>query len=209
MGFSLANAIKREVPGNMLPFVGFCIALNVTAGYLTALIKLPLYLDAIGTVLLAALCGPWIAAIAGSISNLLFGALGNPTMIFFIPTMIAIALFSSAVARWGWFRRWYLVVLGGILQGVVAAVISAPISAYLFSGVTLGGTDFLVIYFRSMGNSILDSVLYQGLSSDPVDKTITYLIVFSLLMNLPRRILQKFPRHSNIIRPSSSHADAT
>jgi energy-coupling factor transport system substrate-specific component len=207
MGFSITERIQRETPGALLPFVAFCVALNLTAGQLTALLKIPLYLDAVGTVLLAVLCGPWVASIAGAASNLLAGAFGNPTMIFFIPVMVAIAVFSSFVARRGWFRTWYLVVGGGIVQGIIAALISAPISAYLFSGVTLGGTDLLVIFFRSMGHSLLDSVFYQGLSSDPIDKTITYLIAYFLVMNIPRRLLQKFPGHIHLVKsaPQQTH----
>jgi energy-coupling factor transport system substrate-specific component len=104
----------------------------------------------------------------------------------------------------GWFRKWYLVVLGGILQGVLAALASAPISAYLFSGVMMAGTDFLVLYFRAMGNTLLKSVVYQGLASDPVDKLVSYLIVFFLTRNLPQRLLSRLRSASNVRRTGST-----
>jgi len=192
MGRSIRSQLAEELRGAGLPFVAFSIALNLTAGQLAAAIKLPIYLDSLGTVLTAVLCGPWSAILAGIASNVLAAAFGNPTMIFFIPVMVVIGGFTGFLARHGWFRHWYLVPLGGMLQGVLAACASAPIAAYLFSGVTLGGTDFLVLYFRSVGNSILQSVFYQGLSSDPADKIITYLLVFFLCRNLPLRLLQRF-----------------
>lgn len=196
--FSIGEKISKEIKGVGFPFLAFGIALNLTAGQITVALKIPMYLDSIGTVLIAVLCGPWSAIIAGSFSNLLASALGNPAMMFFIPVMIVIGAFSGFIAARGWFRVWYLVLLGGVIQGVIAAAASAPISAYLFSGVMLAGTDFLVIYFRSLGNSLLESVFYQGLASDPVDKTITYIIVFLLVRNFPKSLLQRFHGATNV-----------
>lgn len=205
----IRRQIVQETSGPSLPFIAFSIALNLTVGYITAALKIPLYLDSIGTVLTAVLIGPWAAILAGTFSNVFASALGSPTMIFFIPVMIVIGAFTGFVAKLGWFRKWYLVVPGGLAQGVLAAVTSAPISAFLFSGVTLAGTDFVVLYFRSMGNSILQSVFYQGLTSDPADKALTYLIVFFVVNNLPRQLLSKFPGSSNLLptSPQEEHED--
>jgi energy-coupling factor transport system substrate-specific component len=198
---SIRQRIADEMTGAALPFVAFCIALNLTAGQITAALKIPIYLDSVGTILVAVLIGPWSAVICGSAANLLAAALGNPTMMFFIPVVVVIGAFTGFLARLGWFRKWYLVVLGGILQGILAAIVSAPISAYLFSGVMMAGTDFVVLYFRAMGNTLLKSVLYQGLASDPVDKVVSYLIVFFLTRNLPQRLLSRLRGASNV-RPT-------
>jgi energy-coupling factor transport system substrate-specific component len=119
---------------------------------------------------------------------------------------VVIGAFTGYLARAGWFRRWYLVALGGILQGILAAIVSAPISAYLFGGVMMAGTDFLVLYFRSVGNTLLNSVFYQGLTSDPVDKLITYLLVFFITRSLPRRLLSRLRGASNLKETPSRHA---
>ncbi len=195
----LKSSIKHETSGIAIPFIAFGAALNLSLGQLTALIKLPFYFDSIGTVLVAVLCGPWAAILAGSVANIVSSFMFSPTWVFFIPTVIAIGAFTGFWGRRGFFRRWYTAVPGGLVQGIIAAVISAPISAYLFSGITLGGTDFLVIYFRAVGKSILESTFLQGLASDPVDKMLTYLIAFLILKRLPYRLLIRFPRHENIL----------
>jgi len=195
---TVREQFQLEIEGAGLPFVAFCIALNLSAGQLAAALKLPIYLDSVGTVLVAVLCGPWSAISAGVISNVLASAFGNPAMVFFAPVTAVIGGFTGFIASHGWFRRWYIVPLGGILQGALAAIASAPIAAYLFSGVMLAGTDVLVLYFRSVGNTLLQSVFFQGLSSDPVDKTITYILVFLLCRNLPIRLLQRFRGGNNL-----------
>lgn len=199
---SIRRQILEETSGPALPFIAFCIALNLTVGQITSALKLPIYLDSIGTVLTAVLIGPWSGIISGLLSNLMASAFGSPTMIFFAPVMIVIGGFTGFIAKRGWFKKWYLVVLGGICQGILAGAMSAPISAYMFGGVMMAGTDFLVLYFRSTGNSLLDSVIFQGLISDPADKIISYLVVFFLTKNLPRRLVARFRGSSNILNPN-------
>ncbi|HCA81817.1 MAG TPA: ECF transporter S component [Bacteroidetes bacterium] len=201
MSKSIRQRIAEELTGPALPFVAFCIALNLTVGQVTAALKIPLYLDSIGTILVAVLVGPWSAVFCGSAANLLAAAFGNPTMMFFIPVVAVIGTFTGIIAKLGWFRKWYLVCLGGILQGILAALVSAPISAYLFGGVMMAGTDFLVLYFRSVGNTLMDSVLYQGLASDPADKLVSYFIVFLLVKNLPQRLLARLHGAGNLRTP--------
>jgi len=86
------------------------------------------------------------------------------------------------------------VVVCGAICGVISALLSAPISAYFFGGVTGSGTDFLVGAFQKAGSDLSSAVLQQGLISDPIDKTITYIIVFTLLRALSRRFIARFPQ---------------
>ena len=195
---SIRDKVREELSGPSIPFIAFGIALNLTVGQIAIALKIPLYLDSIGTILVAVLVGPYAGIIAGSVANLMAAAVGNPTMMFFIPVVIVIGAFTGFVARIGWFKRWYLCVLGGMLQGVLAAVVSAPISSYLFGGTMMAGTDALVYFFRSTGHNILTSVFYQGLTSDPIDKTVSYLFVFFLLRNIPSRLVSKFKGASNV-----------
>ena len=81
--------------------------------------------------------------------------------------------------------RLFPVWVGGLTTGIVAAAISAPIAAGVFGGVTGGGTDALVALFRTLGLNVLQSAFPQGLTSDPLDKTISFTIVFLILGALP------------------------
>ena len=102
---------------------------------------------------------------------------------------IAIAVFIALlVYRWassGDNARLFPVWVGGLTTGIVAAAISAPIAAGVFGGVTGGGTDALVALFRTLGLNVFQSAFAQGLTSDPLDKTISYTIVYVILGALP------------------------
>jgi hypothetical protein len=86
------------------------------------------------------------------------------------------------------------VFMAGLFCGIVSAIISAPISAVVFGGVTGSGTDLLVAAFQEAGSSLQEAVLKQGLLSDPIDKTLTFFIVFALLGALSRRFVARFPQ---------------
>ncbi len=203
----MRGKISEEFSGPMLPFIAFCVALNLTVGQIAAALKIPVYLDSIGTVLLAVLGGPVSAIVAGSFANLLAAAFGNPPMMFFIPVAVLIGSFTALLAKLGLFRSWYRVPFGGICQGILGAILSAPISAYFFGGVTMSGSDFIVMLFRFKGFSLFESTLRQGLIMDPIDKIISYVIVFALIRSLPDRLLQRFPGAPNVRTPAS-HPDA-
>ena len=76
----------------------------------------------------------------------------------------------------------------------MAAAISAPIAAGVFGGVTGAGTDALVALFRTLGLNVFQSAFAQGLTSDPLDKTISYTIVFVILSALPITVRTMYSR---------------
>jgi energy-coupling factor transport system substrate-specific component len=52
----------------------------------------------------------------------------------------------------------------------------------------------VVAIFRGIGLGILPSTFAQGVSSDPLDKTASFLIVWLIVRALPLRFLARFPR---------------
>ncbi len=112
---------------------------------------------------------------------------------------VAVVALLVAAGAWAWARRgenarFFPVWIGGLTTGLVAAAISAPISAGAFGGVTGGGTDALVALFRTLGLNVFQSAFAQGLTSDPLDKTISYTIVFLILGALPLTVRTMFSR---------------
>jgi len=95
--------------------------------------------------------------------------------------------------------RLFPVWIGGLTTGLVAAAMSAPIAAGVFGGVTGGGTDALVALFRTLGLNIFQSAFAQGLTSDPLDKTISYTVVFLILSALPVTVRTMFVRGEDTV----------
>src|ERR1044071_988462 len=54
------------------------MAINIAIGQIVVLLKLPVFLDSIGTVLVAVICGPWAGALTGALSNTIWGLAIDP-----------------------------------------------------------------------------------------------------------------------------------
>src|SRR6185295_6864262 len=137
----------------------------------------------------------------GSPDPFLFGwnltglALPDPLgMIIAAVLAVLVLVLVFTWARRGENARLFPVWVGGLTTGLVAAAISAPIAAGVFGGVTGGGTDALVALFRTLGLNVLQSAFAQGLTSDPLDKTISYTIVFIILSALPITVRTMYSR---------------
>jgi energy-coupling factor transport system substrate-specific component len=163
------------------------------------------YLIAATAISAAALVFALIRLLAGPTSSLLSDVIGDVQFTGFamadtVALLVAVGgalLVGTLVGVWaraGEHARLFPVWVGGFTTGLVAALIAAPIVAGVFGGVTGGGTDALVALFRTLGLSIFQSALAQGVTSDPLDKTISYTIVFVVLTALPITVRTMFSR---------------
>lgn len=167
------------------------IALNISFGQLAGTLGLPIYLDALGTVLVAVLAGPAAGAATGVLSNAIWG-LFNPFALPFAAGSAAIGLLAGLAARWGMFRRIYLVPVAGLLTGVVGGLLAAPVAAFMFGAAGTMGTNAIVAAFRAMGDTLLVAATKQGLTSDTIDKLIIFTVVALIVYALPRRTRNSF-----------------
>ena len=274
------ESIARQFDTRTIVLMPIAIAINIVLGQTVgAALKIPVYLDSIGTILVGVLAGPIPGALTGLLTNLIwtFVLAGTPfSGPYAWPYAIVaaeIGLLAGALGYFGVFRSrpntppaglvagvvvalaiigglvWYgilpyyrdlgtvqffgdlskvdplfvglgiliagilvltaigllirlfaardlgvaYVLVGGAICGIISAFISAPITA-LLGGVTGSGTDVLVAAFQQAGSTLQEAVLQQGLISDPIDKTITYVVVFTLLVTLSRRFTARFPQ---------------
>lgn len=191
--------IKRDFTTVTIVLIPVAIAINIAVGQLVFALKIPLFLDSIGTVLVGVLAGGWAGALTGFLANTIWALTGlNVTYGPFAAVAAVIGLLAGLFSDIGWMKRWWKVILAGLITGAVAATLSAPISAYVFGGVTGGGTDALVAFFRNAGAGVLGASFAQGAVSDPLDKAITFLIVWAIVRGLPRRFLARFPRAEKV-----------
>ncbi len=166
-------------------------ALNITVGYLAYLLKIPLYLDSIGTILVASLCGWKYGIIVGLVSLAILTVTSIPTIFAFAGTVVVISVVTSALTRLGFLKKLKITIIGGLVIGICAAFLSAPITTFFYGGVTLAGSDFITALFKTTGLPLWMSVLISSLITDPIDKLACALICFALIRSLPPRMLER------------------
>ena len=281
-------SITSQFDTRTLVLMPIAIAFNIILGQAVgAALKIPIYLDSIGTILVGALCGPIPGALTGLLANMLWSYAVPPPFHSDISGAFAIVaavigLLAGVFGRMGWLRPrpnktysqlavgaivavglivvlTYLAFLGytailgspslepgsdntlflilgwlalamvvatavglvlllfvrrdltaayvvvaGVITGLIAAAISAPISANVFGGVTGAGTDFLVAAFRQAGADISAATLGQGLISDPIDKVVTFFVVYIILSAMAIRTKARFPQGERLVDAEAS-----
>ena len=285
------ESITRQFDTRTLVLMPVAMAVNIVLGTAVAsALKIPIYLDSIGTVLVAALAGPLAGAATGFLTNVVWTYLapppfGSPFAVPFAVVAVVVGLLAGTFARWGWFRprpdssgrhlliggaltigavavmvvlalrAWLAaaeggdlrpetdetaflilgwvamllvvgtavglvvllvrrrdlaaayVVAAGVATGLVAAFLAAPIAAGLFGGVTGSGADFVIAAFRQAGADLQQAVLGQSLISDPVDKVITYFVVYLILGAMATRTKARFPQGEYLLPLDNAEDD--
>ncbi|MCG3167167.1 MAG: hypothetical protein POELPBGB_02951 [Bacteroidia bacterium] len=158
------------------------VFLNISLATIVQLLKVPIYLDAVGTICAVLLIGWRGGAIVGILSFTFMTISGfGPYHIYFSGTQVAIASFIYVMAYNKLFKSVLTVLLTGVLLGLIAAIVSAPVIVFLFGGVEGNGAGLITAFLIKTGHTIIQSVLLKGLSIEPFDKTIQCLIAYYLI----------------------------
>lgn len=188
----LLIATVPVLPARTLGLIPIAMIINSVVGEIVGSIGLPLYLDTIGTVMVAALAGPIAGMTTGALNNLVWGLL-NPAALPFAAGAALIGYLSGVfIHKFNAFKNVGTVVLYGLLLGVIGGMVAAPVAAFVYGGTAGVGTGALVSLFREMGASLIASVTTQAFISDPVDKVIVMLIAFFTVKALPKRTVSAF-----------------
>jgi energy-coupling factor transport system substrate-specific component len=173
------------------------IAINLTIGQIVLVLKLPVYLDSIGTVLVGVICGPWAGALTGALTNIIAGMILDPGWLPWFPVAAAIGGTAGVMANIGYFKNWWKVVVTGFVIALVATVVGTPISIAVFGGLSASGSSLITAFLLETGRSLLASVLTTNFISEPLDKIATSLLAFAIIDGLSVRYLARFPRGEN------------
>lgn len=177
-----------------LTTLALCGVINILGGTIALLLRLPVYLDSIGTVLAAALFGP-AAGVLGLISGLISGMTSDVYAFYYIPVQLVIGLVAGLVFRrlrpshtagsrseslslrsmgWKLFPAALVISLPG-------TVVSSTITAVVFGGITSSGSTVLVQLLHSLGMNLTLSVCVVQAMTDFVDRMIVLAVVLVIL----------------------------
>lgn len=190
--------MKTQFSSSTLVLIVISIAINIIGGQLSLIMKLPLFLDSIGTIISALVAGPWVALLTGLLSNLFRGLVSSPIAIVFAPIAMVIGLTAGLLARAGLFTTLPRVILSGIIIALALTVIAVPFRVYLFGGTSGSGADFLIDYLHAVGEGLLLSVSFTVIGTNLVDKVLSAIIAWLLIRCLPQRALRNFPQLARV-----------
>lgn len=192
-------SIKRDFSMLAILVIPIAVAVNFVGGQLASLLKLPMYLDTIGTIFTGMLCGPWVGAVAGGLTNVVTG-IANPVNFAFIPVNVLAGLVTGFLSRGRMFSTWWKWLISMLIMAFVSIASAAPIVVLVYGGITGSGTSLITAAAMAAGANIWSAVIGTEGIWTVVDRIISFLISYMVIKVVPARTLVKFGCGENFIK---------
>ena len=133
----LSRWVARQFTTRVIVLMPIAIAINIALGYtVQTVLKLPIYVDSIGTILVGVLAGPLAGALTGILSNLIWQyapGIGGSNIGPFAVTAGVIGFLAGIWGYLGVYRSRPASGLGLIVPAVIAVVIIAALAVRMYT----------------------------------------------------------------------------
>lgn len=167
------------------------IVVNLVLSSIIFDLNIPLYLDTVGTAFIAIIYGPILGMGTGVLSLTLF-SVSSPLLLAYLPPVIVAAYLIGWLARRGVFKRMISTLLAGYGVGIIAALLSAVATICSLDENAQRGPRELKNFYLLLVHEEGVANLLQALSSDPIDKAFTVLLVCLGIRFAPEPIRRLF-----------------
>ncbi|MBR3001385.1 MAG: ECF transporter S component [Oscillospiraceae bacterium] len=167
------------------------VAINYVGGLLNSALGGPLYLDSIGTAVVAAVMGPWVGAISGLLFNIVSALMGgNMVSALFGICNIGTGLIVGYMTKWGFFEKWWQVlIVANVLVSFWNAATGSPIASVVYGGVDgSAGTSVSIAALQAIGADLVTAGFIARMPINLIDKGIAVLIAWIVYKRLPENI---------------------
>lgn len=196
----MKNIWKTKFNAATIVLIPACIGINYVGKTCAAFLKLPLWLDAIGTGIGAVLGGPIIGAICGACSNLIYGfTTGDSITLIYALTSAAIGIAIGIMARLGRMKKLSGAILTACIAGLAAVLVSTPLNVVFWGGTTgnIWG-DALFAWSQASNMPVLLGSFLDELVVDVPDKLLTVVIVYAIAKGLPKKLTSLYDINDKI-----------
>ena len=206
----MENNNRRKLGTYQICLIALAIVMNVIGGQIALALRLPIYLDSIGTIMIGAMLGPWCGLIPGLLGGLIMAFTGDIYSLYFAPVGMIVG-FMSGLAHTGFSglrggaKLQRILSLGHISTVKDAAImigrafmISSRNSCqrfYLhssFGGVTSSGSAILVQFLAAKTPlGLTASIVLVQFLTDFCDRAVSLALVMAMVRVLPVSIKQR------------------
>lgn len=185
-----APRVRRAQPRIPLTYVVSLVpvaaALNIVGGYIAEILRLPIFLDMIGTAVVAIVLGPWWGALVGVITNTGSAFLTGPISLpFALVNVVGALVWGYGVRSFGMGRTIPRFFVLNLLVALAATLTAVPIYVFIFGGATGAFSDVLTAAFLAMGQNLIVSVFSSNILVSLADKIIGGFVALAIIEALP------------------------
>lgn len=190
---TFAEELKMQFSTKSLVLIPIAVGINLIGGTLCSALKLPLFLDMIGTIVIACLSGPWVAALCGLLTNLFLALVANPVYLPYALVSVLCGLVTGYMVKAGLFKKFWGVILTWLVCTLVNVVSASCITIFVFGGATgVTGTSVLTATLLAATKNIITSVLSSSMIENLLDKAIAFGIAYILVKKIPKRFMSQY-----------------
>ncbi|MDR2476674.1 MAG: ECF transporter S component [Treponema sp.] len=190
---TFVEGIKDQFSTKTLVLIPISVGINLVGGMIASSLKLPLFLDMIGTILSAALGGPWVAALVGFLTNIFLALVSNPVYLPYSLVSVGCGLVAGFMIRGGLFKKWWGIVLTCIAVTLISVIISSTITVLVFGGATgATGSSILTATLIAATQNIIKSVVASSFIENLADRAIAFVLAYIILKRIPKRFLSQY-----------------
>lgn len=182
--------MNRKLTIQQICLVALAIGLNVAGGQIALVLRLPIYLDSIGTIWTGAMLGPLFGMLPSLLSGLIMGMTVDIYSLYFAPAGMLVGLMAGLVWRKPKGRHWIL--LSSLLVTLPSAIISALICSKLFNGITSSGSMFLVQLLSRTPLGLTASIFAVQIITEYVDRSVSMFLVASFIRVIPAEMKEQW-----------------
>ena len=188
-GEKLSSSTGGGVPLTyVIALVPVASVLNVIGGTVAGALKLPIFLDMIGTAVVAMTIGPWWGALVGVITNLTMGFLTGPVSIPFAACNVVGALIWGYGTKWGWANDKLRFFGLSVASAVGVSLMAAPIVIFVFGGATGHASDVLTAGLLAAGGDMWTAVFSSNIIVSSADKILSSFLALAIIGALPTNL---------------------
>lgn len=182
-------SMNKKISVFHLCLIAFAICINIVGGQIALALRLPIYLDSMGTFFIAAICGPVYGMIPNALSGVVMWMLGDIYALAYAPVGMILGFLTGLI----WQKKkkglaW--LVFAAFVVTVPTSIVSAIITAKLFGGITSSGSSVIVQLLKKPLGLTMACFVVQ-LITDFVDRVIGLFLANALISNFPKSMLNK------------------
>lgn len=189
------DTLKKDFNTTALVMMPLCVGINIVGQFFTQSLRLPLWLNIIGTIIAGVVAGPWVGFATGILTNVVAGfTIEGPTAFAFAIVNGVHGLVAGWLAQKGMYRNIWKAGIAGFISELFQIPVGTPIAVLLFGGITTGTSSLFTAFLMATGKGIWESVILGGILIDGGDKILSAVLAFLIIKALPKRILYRFSR---------------
>lgn len=181
-------------PARLISFISIAIAINLIGANLALFLRLPIYLDTIGTLLIAVILGPWYAASTAFLSALINWMTTDIFSLYYSPVAIVVATITGILIKRN--CKPSSLLWKSLIISLPGTIIASVITVILFKGITSSGSSIIAQFLHGIGLDMTSSLILVQVGTDYIDRLISLILVFSTITLLkkhsPNLINQRF-----------------